>query len=236
MFYKRRTGRLMKFWKISDFAKAVGKHTNTVDGWFKQLEEKQLHYVHRTDYGEKVYDQIDMEIAIYIKEQRDKKWALDAIFQELPDHFELRYIAEEETTSVPQTYDPTFMRKEFESVAKEIAASQAIEMNRQIQELAAVQINQIRQQYEDLIKRLPQPKSIDDERQERITEMITRRRIESELEKEALNMWTTKPDGERKKRVGVFRKEEDRDKRDRFIKSYINDHFENRIKKEYELN
>lgn len=236
MFYKGGSARAMEFWKISDFAKAVGKHTNTVDGWFKQLEEKHLHYVNRTDYGEKVYDQLDMEIALYIKEYRDQKWALDGIFNELPNRFELRPIPEEETTSVPQTYDPSLMRREFETTFKEIAAAQAIELNMRMQELAAQQMNEIKQQYEDLIKRLPQPKNSDEERQERITEMITRRRIENELEKEAVNMWATIPETERKIRVGIFRKEEDRDKREQFIKNYINQHFESRIKKEYELN
>lgn len=37
--------------------------------------------------------------------------------------------------------------------------------------------------YESIIKQLPQPKSIQEERQERITEMATRRRIERRLEK-----------------------------------------------------
>jgi hypothetical protein len=225
----------MEFWKISDFAKAIGKHTNTVDGWFKQLEEKNLHYVNRTEYGEKVYDQLDMEIASFIKERRDQKWTLDGIFNELPSHFELRLMPDEEATSVPQIYDPYLIRKEFEEVAKQIAASQAIEMNMRLQELAAAQIQEIKQQYEDLVKRLPQPKSIEDERQERITEMMTRRRVESELEKEALNMWATIPEEERKIRVGFFRKEEDRDKRDQFIKNYVNQRFESRIRKEYEL-
>lgn len=226
----------MDFWKISDFAKVVGKHTNTVDGWFKQLEEKGMHWVSRTEYGEKVYDQLDKDIALYIKELRGQKWTLDGIFNELPEHFKLRPVPVEETTSVPQTYDPSMVRREFEETFKEIAAAQAIEMNRQMQELAAAQMQEIKQQYEDIIKRFPQPKSIDEERQERITEMITRRRIENELEKEALNMWATIPEKERKIRVGIFRKDEDRDKRERFIKSYVNQHFEARIKKEYELN
>jgi hypothetical protein len=226
----------MEFWKISDFAKEIGKHTNTVDGWFKQLEEKQLHWVSRTEAGEKVYDRLDLEIALYIKEQRDKKWALDAIFIEIPNHYELRPMPESDTTSVPQTYEPAFIRKEFEAVFKEMAATQAIEINKQIQELAATQLNELRQQYADIVNRLPQPKTIEDERQERITEMITRRRVENELEKEAIDMWSTLPEKERTIRVGFFRKEEDRDKRERFVKSYVNQRFEARIKNEYDLN
>lgn len=221
MLHKRRRCEWLNYWKISDFAKEVGKHTNTVDGWFKQLEEKQLHAVNRTEHAEKVYDQVDLEIALYIKEKRDQKWALDAIFHELPKHFELRPILDDlSTTRAPQVVDPELLKKEFEKVAIEIAEKQ---------------IKQIRDQYAELLKRLPTPKTIQEERQERVNDIITRRRIETQLEVEAINMWATKPEEERKKRVGIFRKEEDRDKRELFIKNYINEHLEERLKKEYEL-
>jgi hypothetical protein len=211
----------MEYWKIGDFAKEVGKHTNTVDGWFKQLEEKRIHAVNRTEYGEKVYDQLDLDIAHYINEKRTKKWALDAIFEELPEHFELRPFPEgEENTNAPQVFDPESLRKEFEKVARGIAEEQ----NREI-----------KLQYDELLKRLPVPKTKEEERQERLTEMITRRRVEAQLEMEALNKWSTKPEEERKRRVGIFRKEEDRDKRDQFVKEYVNKRFAERLKKEFEL-
>ena len=63
----------MEYWKISDFAKEVGKHQNTVDGWFKQLEEKNVHWVNRSEHGEKIYSTLDMKMAKYIKEMRDQK-------------------------------------------------------------------------------------------------------------------------------------------------------------------
>jgi DNA-binding transcriptional MerR regulator len=210
----------MEFWKISDFAKEVGKHTNTVDGWFKQLEEKQIHSVSRTEYGEKVYDQLDLDIAHFIKERRDKKWALEAIFNELPNHFELRYIEEMESTNVPQVLDPEFFKKEFEKIARSMVEEQTREL---------------RKQYEDLLKRLPEPKTKEAEREERFLDMVARRKVEDQLEKEALDMWATKPESERKKRVGIFRKEEDRDKRDLFVKEYTNERYEERLRKEFNL-
>lgn len=210
----------MDYWRIRDFAKEVGKHQNTVDGWFKQLEKDKLHWVNRSEYGEKVYTSLDLKIAKYIQEKRDQKWALDVIFKELPKEFELRPVPEEETTSALQVYDVAAVRNELKAVAKEIAAAQ---------------VEEIKQQYEELMKRLPKPKSIEEERHERINEMITRRRVEAQLETEALNMWATKPESERKIRVGFFRKEEDRDKRERFVREYVNTHFEARIKEEYRM-
>ncbi|GLO68462.1 hypothetical protein [Oceanobacillus kimchii] len=72
-----------RFWKIGDFAKKLNKHTNTIDGWFRNLEsERSLHYIMRVN-GEKVYDELDFKIASFIIEQRNNKWSLNAIFDGL---------------------------------------------------------------------------------------------------------------------------------------------------------
>jgi len=73
------------------------------------------------------------------------------------------------------------------------------------------------------------------ERQKRITNMITQKRVESKLELEALELWQQKPESERMKKVGFFRKEEDREKKEWFIRVYINNHFEERLKQEFIL-
>ena len=91
-----------KFWRISEFKDQVGKPLNTVDNWFKRLEQEQIHYVNRTEYGEKVYDELDLKIALFIKEKRDEKWSMGAIFQELGNHFDLRPFPEgEEGETLP---------------------------------------------------------------------------------------------------------------------------------------
>lgn len=221
----------MEYWKISDFAKVVGKHQNTIDGWFKQLEELKIHSVNRNETGDKIYTSLDLQIAKYIVEKRKEKWALEFIFQELPKMFELRPVEERESTSVPQT----IVRQEFETVAKELFKVQMNEMRKYIEEVATAQASELKEQYDSLIKQLPKPKTLQEERQERINEMITRRRIESVLEREALHLWSTKPDNERKIKIGLFRKEEDRDKRDLFVKEYVNEHFASRIKDEYRI-
>jgi len=213
----------VQYWKISDFAKNVGKHPNTVDGWFKQLEEKNIHSVSRTEYGEKVYDSLDLKVALYIKDKRDQKWALEAIFHELPNHFELRQPAidrSEETANTPQVIDTDALKQEFEKIAKDVVEEQ----NREVKE-----------QYEELLKRLPEPRSPQEERRERIEEMITRSRIETLLREEARKLWAEKPEEERMKRAGFFRREEDRDKRDQFIREYIDEHLEERLKEEFNL-
>lgn len=71
-------------WRISEFAKKIGKHINTVDNWFKQLESSQIHYINRVANGEKVYDALDLKIGLFIKQKREEKWSIDAIFDQLP--------------------------------------------------------------------------------------------------------------------------------------------------------
>ncbi|WP_062350563.1 hypothetical protein [Bacillus kwashiorkori] len=213
----------MEYWQIGEFADKIGKHINTVSNWFKQLEEKRIHSINRNEHGEKVYDSLDLEIALHIKNKRDEKWTLDAIFNELPQYFELRPFPKLEDSKELESTSPlqiNLLRSELEKVVHEIAATQ---------------IKEMQSQYQELLKRLPEPKDPEKERLDRFNEIITRRRIEAHLEKEALNMWATKPDEERLKRVGLFRKEEDRDKRERFVKEYINQHFENHLKREFGL-
>lgn len=197
------------------------------------MEEKKIHWVNRSEYGEKIYSKLDMKIAQYIKEKREQKWALDPIFRELPNHFELRSVPEE-TTSESQMLDLKAIRNEMESVFANQIANQISEIEKSIQESAAAQMDEMKKYYESMVKQLPQPKSVQEERQERVTEVVTRRRIERQLEKEALNMWSTIPKNERMVRVGLFLKE-DRDKRDQFVKDYIDEHYESRLNKEFDL-
>jgi DNA-binding transcriptional MerR regulator len=213
------------FWRISDFAKEVEKHQNTVDSWFKQMEEKRIHYINRAG-NEKVYDELDLSIAKFISEYRDKKMALDVIFESLDNRFELRpFPSELESTSDVQPFHINAIKTQ---ILQEIKST--------YESVAAAQLEEIKRHYEGLLLQLPKPESEQERRQKRVTDIITRRRVEIQLEKEALHMWSTKPESERFKKSGLFRKEEDRDKRDLFIKEYINERFESRMLKEFGLN
>ena len=201
-----------QFWRIGDFAKKVRKHGNTVDGWFKQLEDSGIHYVGRAG-NEKVYDGLDLQIAEYIRERREGKppWALEAIFQALPVEIELRPFPESaQDTSKSQVLDIEGLKKalqaEFQAMAQQAAAA--------------------------TVQALPDPVQL---RAERINERITERRVERQLELEALNLWEKKPEVERMWKVGWFKKEENTAARDRFIRDYVDEHYENRLKKNYDL-
>lgn len=210
----------MAYWKISDFSKQLGKHNNTIDGWFRELElERKLHYVSRVD-DEKVYDDLDLQIAKFIVERRNSKWSLNAIFDDLPNHFELRPFPKEfeDKSKSTQVVDVDKMRAALKSEMKEI-----------FNELSA---EQMKEQKEEMKNLLP---SREQERLDRVNAIMAERKISRTLEDEALALWDEKPEEEKMIKVGWFRKEEDRDKRDSFVKKYVDEHFEENLKKEFDI-
>lgn len=223
---------MAKYYKISDFAQQIGKHQNTVDGWFKKMEEAHVHYVNRVE-NEKIYDEQDLEIALFIREKREEGWALRAIFNELEEQFELRPFPEG-TENNETSLDLEVVRRKFSEDMK-VAIDEAVKAQ------VEVAISEVKRQYEEIIKQLPTPADLVKQlpppvdpmeaRQERITDMITVERLRSQLRKEALHLWSTKPEDERTKRTGLFgfKKEEDHGKRDLFVNDYISEHISERL-------
>jgi hypothetical protein len=216
-----------KFWKISDFVEELNKHLdqshvhmNTIDGWFKRLEKEHFHYVNRTlDTNEKVYDELDFKIAMFIKKRREEKWSLTAITNDLPNFFELRPFPMREETPAPHVDNMETLRRQLTE-----------EIKKTFEEIASTKVEELKSHYETLIKSLPQPLSPEEHKEERFQEMIIRRRVEYQLEKEAIEAWTRLPETERMKKAGFFKKEVDLEKKVQFIRDYVDKHFENRLR------
>lgn len=222
------------YWKISEFVEEIKKelneeklHVNTVYGWFKKLEDKQIHYISRTvDTNEKVYDELDLQIAVFIKMKRNEKWTLNAIFDEIKNEFDVRPspIENKETPNVVHNHRTEALNsKLFE------------ELKSSFEEIAASQLNEMQNQYEEILNKLPESKNREKEREERFKEMVARRRVEYQLEKEAQIAWSTKPEEERMVKVGWFKKVENQEERNLFIKAYVHKNFENRLRKELDF-
>ena len=90
-------------WQIRDFTEEIQNryeeettfkesvYYNMVDKWFKDLENKGIHYIQwTTETNKKVYDELDLSITVFIIKKRTQKWSLDAIFNMLPEHIEVR--------------------------------------------------------------------------------------------------------------------------------------------------
>jgi len=215
------------FWQIREFSKIIGKHHNTVDGWFKQMEERRIHYINRAGH-EKVYDELDLQIAQYIYEWREKGWSLEGIFGQLPEHFELR--------PFPSGYDlpPQLQTPQFDVIKNQLVQ----EMRSAFEEVAAAQLKELERMFEQWHQPpaesapLPLYPPGQELRKQRLADVITRKRIEIQLEQTALRLWSNKPASERMRRVGLFRKEENRELRELFIKNYVNKYFADRVRDE----
>lgn len=229
------------YWRISDFTEeikqAVGDeklNRKTVDIWFKKLEEERIHYVNRTeDTNEKVYNELDLRIGIFIKKKRNENWSLNAIFHEIADQLEVRPFPVEHLEPAKSELPAPSIANVLQHLNLNCFKEELIvEIRSAIEEVAAGQLLELKNQVESIAQLISEPDKTEDERERRFQDMIVKRRVEYQLEKEALLLWTAKPVEERFKKVGLLRKEEDITKRDLFVKDFINRHFAERLKKE----
>ncbi|PGX90190.1 MerR family transcriptional regulator [Bacillus thuringiensis] len=208
-----------KAWRITEFSKLVGRHHNTVYNWFNILEEKGLHGTLRTNNtNEKLYNTLDLDIALFIKLKRDEKWSLDAIIELLPHQFELRPVSPENQTSEISTQ----LNMQEAAATIEKIVEQKIQMHLQNIEL------EYQGKFEEAIRAvLPEPedpeKLKERQRQERLDNIIIQHRARTELRKQAENEWNTQPEETRIKKVGWFKKEEDLARKQLFIENYIDE-------------
>ncbi|MFD2614708.1 hypothetical protein [Paenibacillus gansuensis] len=213
-----------KAWKITEFSNLIGKHHNTVDQWFKQLEEKRIHYVNRI-LGEKIYDALDLEIGQFIKEGRDKNYNLQMIFEQLPSIYEMRSFPVDWSTGDSQLVDIEGLKRMMEA---QLQAAKA-EMLKEV-------IGEAEKIFEEKQKLLPQPKSFEEQQADRVNDVMTRFKIERKLQEQAIQEWSALPESERMRKVGLFRKEEDWGKREAYIHRFVSENIENALKAEYGLN
>lgn len=207
-----------KFWLLQEFSKLVDVHFTTLNDWSNLVEREGVHYINRASgTNRKVYDEWDLKIFRFIKSKREENWSLNAIMEILPNEFELRPFPEEfqdqkEIVTVDQ------LKKEFLRL-----------MDQTLDNFKSQLIDQM-----DVIKEsLPKPVDPEEARAQRVNQMITEFRIRNKLELEALDAWSKLPDSERFKKTGLFRKEENSLKRERFVKEYISKYFEEQLKREF---
>lgn len=208
---------MAKEWKIGEFAAEIGKHSNTVANWFNQLHELKMHWVNRNSIGEKVYDELDLKIAFHIKELREKKVAINEIFEDISNHCQLRYFSVDD--SLEEAIGPL---SDIEQIKVELLYM----VHDVLSETLWDEFEAFRSKLEKLVNSLP---NLHEGRHDRIKDFLIIRKVEAALEKEALQKWSTKPDFMRLKRVILFRKGEDIEARNQFVKDYVNRHLEERL-------
>ena len=217
-------------WQISDFTEEIQRryeeetsvkesvHYNTVDKWFKDLENKGIHYIQRVA-DKKVYDDLDVAIAVFILKKRSlkQKWSLDAISNVLSANMEVRPFPDlknDESPVLNEAQVMVEMGRKFEKMQKEFEERMLQELDLKKKELD-----------QQLLKRLPIPKTDQEIRAEKTDIMISSVRKRYEIEGKAIAEWDKLPMEQKLKKVGLFRKEVDLLKRDNFIREYVKNYF-----------
>jgi DNA-binding transcriptional MerR regulator len=203
------------FWQLHEFASILGKHYTTINDWFNKLESKRIHFISRAENGDRVYDAMDLKIAEFILQKRTEDWGLTAIFNVLSeqDGLELRDVPNSHITDddkKPVTLDQ--LKAVFQS------------------EMTEYLTNTLKTTIQQSLPQLIDPQQ---QRLERVNEMLTQHKIQSKLRIDALEEWSKLSKDDTTKRVGLFKREEDISKRDLFIERYISEKYESTLKKNF---
>ncbi|MGM1023162.1 MAG: hypothetical protein ACQEXV_22250 [Bacillota bacterium] len=205
----------MRYWKLNALADELGCHFTTVNRWFNMLETRGIHYVEKAPDSTRVYTDLDLKIGQYINDKRKKSWNFDGILAQMVDDptLELRPFPNGSITPGNElSTDVTKLSEAIHDRMSELLQQQEDHFNERIQ--ALYQGNQQ--------LRLEM-------RQKDITDMITNNRITNMLRLEALKAWAALPDSERLIKKGLFRKEEDLNKKEQFITQYEMENYADRL-------
>lgn len=222
------------YWQITEFAEKVTEkidgsvHYNTVAKWFNKLETMGVHYVSRAA-GEKIYDELDLKIGVFIHKKRTEKWRLDVIFENLSNYIETRPFPDEWEGEISPTLNSSeieeaIIRKVTTRIQEQLIASQN-ELANTLEQVAASKISSL----------LPQPKTDEEIRLERLNHALLQMKLNNKLEEAALAEWKKQPDHIRVRKVGFFRKEENHEERERFIIKYKNENMERALREELDI-
>jgi hypothetical protein len=150
--------------------------------------------------------------------KRSQKWSLDAIANVLSAHLEVRSFPDlnnDEALGLSDAQVMVEMSRKFEKMQKEFEKKILHELDVKKKELE-----------QQLLNRLPKPKSDEEIRAEKTDIMISTVRKRYEIEEKAIAEWDKLPVEQKMKKVGFFRKEEDLLKRDNFMREYVKKYFE----------
>lgn len=162
-----------KFWMLNDFAAEVAArfsqmtgepqstHFNTMNKWFNRMEERGIHTPSRNEKHTRIFDTLDLDIALYIWKMRTEGFQLEAILNILPNQFtnlrvplkensnkitpDLIQYGElkeqvEEITDMLKTFNPEQPLKEFGKILDRNIEKRML-YNRSLQEISQIQLS-----------------------------------------------------------------------------------------------
>jgi len=225
----------------------------TMRSWIKALEE----YIEVRTVGNRGVLRLDYRAVFRVRMAlllREKNYKLQRVCQYAGvQPMDPEVINSRRSLSVP---DQT--AKEFEvmkALIGQMMAAGLIEIREGIPILRIQEV--IHAHLQDAQKSLPDPKKIEEQldqkvndlrekldeklnqdrlqaRQERLNSILTTNKITRQLEDEARELWSKKPEEERTKKIGLFKRIEDVEAKQEFIRKYVAEHFDERLRKEFE--
>ncbi|MGN7457446.1 hypothetical protein ACTHPH_21765 [Paenibacillus pasadenensis] len=216
--------------QLTEFSGYIGKHYQTINNWFNQLEKEKYHYVNRVTGGkERVFDYEDYKIAYHINQKREQGFNIKPIFEQLKDQEEI-YLR-----PFPESFDVAIndVGQLFEELRHRFT-----EENRQIMQGLMNDMGQSLLQNLSLTVQtaLPSPLDPEQERHEFVTRKQTEIRIKKQLRNEAIVSWEKLPIERRTIKTGFLGKRvENQIAREDFIQNYIGDNEADRWTVEFGL-
>lgn len=214
-------------WRIAEFGQIANElfqekhgvndkvHHNTIDKWFKEMEDSRTHYVQRIA-DRKLYDNMDLKIALFIMDCRLEKWSLEGIYNAISSNVEVRPFPEEYEFQSPILSEQHFINL-LESKMSEYKESILMELEQKMTK--------------QLKLSLPKEKTEKELEEEALARKIEKKEMmlnwakkQLEFKAQAVKEWEQLDFKDRMREVGGFFKkkyEEDLVKRDKFIDEFI---------------
>jgi uncharacterized protein (DUF1697 family) len=206
-----------RYKRLSEISKLLGKHTNTIAKWCDAIEDAGVHQFERVN-GERVFSDFDQTVVKYISDKRDDKWPMQQIIKQVQIDLDLMAHVEHMESTV----------KEYEIPSADMIKQQIIDaMQQAIDRAVQIQVQQIKDHYEQMVAALPKPKDESEQQMAIISAMMRKEQIEEELRQEAIAKWMDHP--ERKRRAFLWIWKEDHEKREKYIKNYIKQRMHEKI-------
>lgn len=202
-----------------ELAEILGFTTTNLKHYASLLEQNGLE-VYRNTRNHREYTQQDVKILRTMQYlNREKSMPLEeAASFVMSSDTDIDAILAQKSTQMVATNDANIsvLKQESDNTSRLLEQKAMLEM--------------IEKRMDIFQKMLPSPEQ---QKLDRFNMLIAERKVIRKLEKEALNLWCDKPLEKRLIKVGWFRKIEDIDGRNHFVKEYVDEHFENCMKKEY---
>lgn len=215
---------IANFWRINEFSEKVNEvfkkdhpkaktHKNTIAIWFNELEERGIHYVNRDNTRPewKVFDEVDLEIALFIfnkryKSSNEQVWNLPAIYDIVPQECEVR--------PFPMSHEVKTDSLQLDEIMSLVKKQLAPELSEIIERNQAQQAAFVEKQTKFFLE---QEKAREQSQRKTLVDMLE---FQSEARKKAISEWESLP-ADKRFNKRLFFKEEKWAEREKFIADFI---------------